>query len=294
MPKAIGKFETERTKAFRAGSLSAEDEVTISHIEKFGCSVIHVEKTETVPGWSYSVGIFDTSGKPEIITVGLSEDAAHFLVNKAARELRSGTNLTEGRHSDLLGNVECEFRPVDPKWIRQVMGWAAWYYGGIDFPVLQAVYPDLENRFPEEDGFNAVFRRPLMQPSRPMTVVEQDFWASNDPDSSLFNWKFSDPPHTGVYLSATVNSGAEAVTYVSHDIEDGAWQFLGDSMTESGGVLSCFHHPIDRDPSLTELVDLPIDWWAERDKPGEPWVRHEHEHEESSNDEQESEGDTAS
>jgi hypothetical protein len=25
---------------------------------------------------------------------------------------------------------------------------------------------------------------------------------------------------------------------------------------------------------LKELADLPLGWWAERDKPGEPWIRH--------------------
>jgi len=86
-----------------------------------------------------------------------------------------------------------------------------------------------------------------------------------------------------VFLSTGVQSGAEKITYVSHDIhdiEDGAWQFLGPSMAGEGKpVLSCFHHPIDQDPSLKELADLPLGWWAEREKPGEPWNRHEHESE---------------
>ena len=74
-----------------------------------------------------------------------------------------------------------------------------------------------------------------------------------------------------------MNSGEEVLTYVSHDLDDGAWQFLGDSM--SGGkppILSCFHHPVDNDLSLVELADLPAGWWAERAGPGEPWIRHEH------------------
>ncbi len=33
----------------------------------------------------------------------------------------------------MLGNVECEFRPVDPKWIKQLMGWAYWFYEGKEF-----------------------------------------------------------------------------------------------------------------------------------------------------------------
>ena len=159
-----------------------------------------------------------------------------------------------------------------------LMGWAVWYYGGSEFPVLQAIYPDLNNRFPEDAGFDAAFQQPLLQPGAPMTDVESDFWASADPDSSLFDWKFPDPPHTRVFLSETVQSGAEPITYVSHDIEDGAWQFLGNRMAGEGKpVIACFHHPVDKDSSLKELADLPIGWWAERATPGEPWIRHQDE-----------------
>src|SRR5262245_47174820 len=48
----------------------------------------------------------------------------------------------------------------------------------------------------------------------PMTRTENDSWASTDPTSSLFNWKFPDPPHTGVCLSETMNNGTEPVTFV--------------------------------------------------------------------------------
>ena len=113
-----------------------------------------------------------------------------------------------------------------------------------------------------------------------MTATEEDFWAAQDPKSSLFDWKFPDPPHTGVYLSKTVHEGTEPVTYVSHD-PDGDWQFLGDTMIESGGVLVCFHHPVDADPTLKELTDLPIGWYAERTERGKPWTRARHEPEDS-------------
>ena len=93
--------------------------------------------------------------------------------------------------------------------------------------------------------------------------MEKDFWASTDPDSSLYDWKFPDPPHTIAFLSEAVHCGAEAVTFVFHDADDGSWQFLGDSMASSGEpVLSCLHHPIDDDPNLKELADLPRGWCA--------------------------------
>lgn len=283
MPSNTRNFETARTIKFRQTALRPEDERTISHIEEFGCSVVSVARTNYGLGWSHTIGIFDTCDKPEIIAVGLPPETAHFALNEAAKLFRAGVDLTKGRHRDLVGQVECEFRSVDQKWIAQLMGWAVWYYDGDDFPVLQAVYPDLENRFPEDKQFDKAFEQPLMQPAAPMTRVESDFWASTDPNSSLFNWKFSDSPHTGVYLSETVHNGTEPVTFVSHDAEDGTWQFLGDSMRDGGGpVVSCFHHPIDRDSSLAELADLPVGWYAERAKVGEPWVRKKHSSDEES------------
>lgn len=274
MPSPPTKFETARTRKFRAGTLSKEDDRTIGHIEEFGCSVVTVKRTSHGLGWSYTIGVFDTSGKAEIITVGLQPETAHSALNEAARLLRSGVDLTTGRHREVVGEVECEFRPVDPKWIKRLMRWALWYYDGDSFPVLQAVYPDLENRFPEEEGFDKSFEQPLMQPGADMTTVEDDFWASTDPKSSLFNWKFPDDPHTGAFLSETVHKKKEPVTYVCHEADDGAWQFLGESMSHGGGpVLSCLHHPIDDDPTIAELADLPLGWYAERSKVGEPWIR---------------------
>jgi hypothetical protein len=277
MPSNKRAFETARTRKFRESELLPEDARTIGHIEEFGCSIVNAATTNYGLGWSYTIGIFDTSGKPELITVGLPPEVAHIALNEAAKLMRSGADLTKGRHRELVGRVDCEFRPVDQKWIRQLMGWAIWYYDGTDFPVLQAVYPDRENRFPEDKEFDKAFEQPLMQLTAPMTKVESDFWASTDPKNSLFNWKFPDPPHTGVYLSQAVHNGIEPVTYVSHDADDGAWQFLGDSMADGGSPsLSCFHHPIDRDPSLAELADLPIGWYAERSNVGQPWVRRKH------------------
>jgi hypothetical protein len=278
MTELARKFETDRTRRFRSEKLNETDERTIAHVETFGCEVVQIKRSNAGPGWSYTLGVYDTCSKPELITVGLRESTAHFLLNESVKRLRNGINLAEGRHRELVGEVECEFRPVDPKWVRHLMDWAIWYYDGAEFPVLQAVYPDLENRFPEETGFDEAFRQPLLQRDAPSTRIEEDFWASADPSSSLFDWKFPDDPHTGVFLTEAVQTGVEPITYVSHDAEDGAWQFLGDSMAgESKLVISCFHHPIDRDTSLKELADLPLGWWAERDKPGQPWIRHQHE-----------------
>jgi hypothetical protein len=262
--------------------LCKEDERTISQIEKFGCSVVTVKGAQYGLGWSYTVGIYDTSGQPEIITVGLFDKTARFVLNRSADLLRNNVDLTHGRHSALLNELDCEFRAVDPKWVTHLMNRAVWYYDGADFPVLQAVYPDRENRFPGDPGFDKAFEQPLMQPDAPMTRSEDDFWASTDPKSSLFDWKFQDSPHANAFVSEKVYIGAEQITFVSHDADDGAWQFLGDSMFEGSGLAICLHHLIDRDRTLVELADLPLGWYAERRQPGEPWIRSQREPDETS------------
>ncbi len=263
------KFATERTGRFRLGELSRIDEKTISHIEDFGCSVIQVSPlacaTPGEPRWSYTIGIFDTCGRPELITV-------RHLLNEAARRLREGIDLTKGRQKGLLEKMDCEFHAVDPKWIPRVMGWANWFYEGTDFPILQAIYPDLENRFPGEAGFNIRFQQPVLQSDAAFGDLERRFWEGGV--DYKIGWKFPDNPHKKVFLSEAVGKGDEPITHVSHDADDGAWQFLGDGMAgDVGPVLRCFHQVVEVDPSLIELVDLPLGWLAEREKPGAPWVR---------------------
>lgn len=278
------RYETARTRHWRSTELNPEDANTISKIEEFGHFVLTVgSKLGRELNYTYTIGIYDTCGKPDLITAGLDHKVAHSCLNEAARRLRAGVDLTQGRHADLIGNVDCEFRPVDPKWVGHLMNWANWYYNGTDYPVLQVVYPDLENRFPEDEGFNKHFNQPLMQPGAPMGHIEEDFWASSDPNSSLFDWRFPDGPHTMAILSKNVHNRVEPITFVSHD-SDGDWQFLGDSMTESGGVVVCLHHPIDSDPTLKELFELPIGWYAERGQPGASWERRQLEDEEEEED----------
>jgi hypothetical protein len=271
------KYETARSRRFRSTELNPDDANTIAKIEEYGCFVLTVGNGKHPElNYTYTIGIYDTCGQPDLITAGLHHEVAHSALNEAARLLRFGADLTQGRHPDLIGNVDCEFRPVDPKWVARLMNWANWYYEGTDYPVLQLVYPDLKNRFPQDEEFDSHFDQPLLQASVPMRHREEDFWNGADETSSLFGWKFPEGPHTTVYVSKAVNSGAEPITFVYHDPQ-GDWQFTGDTGTESGGVAVCFHHPIDSDPSIKDLTDLPMGWCAERPHPGAPWERSEYE-----------------
>jgi hypothetical protein len=187
-------------------------------IEKHGYQLLHISADAVCPAFSYSAGVYETGGLPELITVGLPANPAHYALNKAISLMKEGVDLTNGRHRNIIGNVEVEFRKVDSKWLHHVMLRADWFYDGEDVPVLQLVFPDLENRFQDEsDSFNEFFRQPLLSGEIEDGTLAYNFWASHDDKSSLSRWKFPDPPHTSSYLSQTVHDQEECVTYVSHE-----------------------------------------------------------------------------
>jgi hypothetical protein len=68
VPGHTRRFETERTRRFRQSGLSERDERTISNVETFGCEVVQVKRNSAGPGWSYTLGVHDTCGQPEVIT----------------------------------------------------------------------------------------------------------------------------------------------------------------------------------------------------------------------------------
>ena len=248
----------------------------LDDIEEFGCQVLHITADAVCPRFSYTIGVYDTCAKPELITIGLPSGTAQHALNEAIELMKAGVDLTVGRHRDIVGSVEVEFKPIDPKWLHHLMLRADGFYEGADVPVLQLIYPDLENLFQGDEGFNDYFEQPVLSGEIKHGSLEYDLWAAYDDDNSLSRWQFPDPPHTSSYLSKSVHEKLEPVTYVSHD-ENGDWQFLGDKMSEGGGpVLSCLHHPIDDDPSLEELHDLPLNWYATRKRPGSRWERFEH------------------
>jgi hypothetical protein len=278
------RYITERTKAWRSRDIKPHFIEALDMIEQYGCQIMSVTADDITPSFSYSTGVYDTCGKPEIITIGLLPEIGSSALNRAVTLMRRGIDLTSGRHRDLVGDVEVEFRSVDPKWLHHIMLRTNWFYEGADVPVLQLIYPDLDNRFPGEPEFNSAFEQPFLSGESEHGSLEFDLWATHDPSSSLYNWKFSDSPHASAYLSQTVFDKKEHITYVSHDVEDGAWQFLGDKMAGGGGpIVSCLHHPIDDDPTLKELADLPLGWYATRENSESPWQRFEHPPEKTKN-----------
>jgi hypothetical protein len=84
---------------------------------------------------------------------------------------------------------------------------------------------------------------------------------------------FSEPHDLGVLTTIRVLEGA-AIVMVSHDEDDGGWQFLcGTTGDPADGRIVHLQDIIDRDPTVEEVSDLPLGWIAYRSAIGESWTR---------------------
>jgi hypothetical protein len=87
-------------------------------------------------------------------------------------------------------------------------------------------------------------------------------------------WLFSDPPNVAVYTTEDVATGQDWIAYVTHDEDDGAWQFIGHrEATEEEARIVALKTIVTLDKSVAELHDLPLGWVASRSSPQDEWTR---------------------
>jgi len=65
----------------------------------------------------------------------------------------------------------------------------------------------------------------------------------------------------GIITLDRIVDGRRPILFVSHDVDDGGWQFLdGDGVTEKDARVVSLQELVERDPTLRELADLPVGW----------------------------------
>ncbi len=150
---------------------SPADQKFLDDVEKFGwvVRVIHPDDPDTEPMFHYSCGIFQRTGKAEVIVFGLPPDVGHFLVNEYGNRVAAGEIFQPGeRYEDFVGNWPVIFfDDLDQDAALQHLTWTDWYYDRKPFPIVQCVLPDPENgKFPWEEGCSDYSRQsqPLLFP----------------------------------------------------------------------------------------------------------------------------------
>jgi hypothetical protein len=89
-------------------------------------------------------------------------------------------------------------------------------------------------------------------------------------------WAFGDPPNVAVIVTKSVVYEQDWIAFVSHDYEDGAWQFHGSQsnpMQENDALVASLQSIVQLDDSVRNLSDLPVGWHAWRTAREMPWLR---------------------
>lgn len=79
---------------------------------------------------------------------------------------------------------------------------------------------------------------------------------------------------TNSIQTAPVFERREPILYVVHDADDGLWQLIGPTNPGPDGRIGHLHHAIDEDPTLVDVLDLPLGHSATRERVGGPWTRY--------------------
>jgi hypothetical protein len=90
----------------------------------------------------------------------------------------------------------------------------------------------------------------------------------------MAEWPSSDPENVATMTVRQVTHRGQPILLVSHDADDGMWQFLTGGPVEMVDAMLVSLREVYRiDASIGELADLPLGWTAERSDRGQPWQR---------------------
>ena len=141
------------------------DQKIIDDIKEFGMHITQISEGGGFPGFTYTIGLYESYNHPEVIIVGLKKDLCHILFNNMNYEIKKGKEYLAGQFYDgILDDFPCYFGTASPANREFPTGYASWYYQRKDFPLLQCVAPTIKGIFPWEDNFpeDARFDFPLI------------------------------------------------------------------------------------------------------------------------------------
>ena len=87
------------------------------------------------------------------------------------------------------------------------------------------------------------------------------------------NFPFSDAPDTAVIVCSHIIDRQAPILFVSHDEEDGMWQFLcGKKHSEDEARIVSLKYVYRLEPAIGMLKDLPCGFYAERKSQADKWL----------------------
>lgn len=132
-----------------------DDRIVIRDVNTVGWHIARVEPAGGHHGWAFTVGFAQTFGHPEVVVFGLPADVLRAMLDAIGLQLRAGRTFPDG-HVDaaLAPPYRCVFRGVYAGWHAAVLPAASWFYGDRAYAAVQLFWPDREQRWPWDAGFD--------------------------------------------------------------------------------------------------------------------------------------------
>ncbi len=234
---------------------SRNDQQLLEDVEKYGFHILFISATDYSPSFGYTVGLYKTYNHPEIILFGSTGHAVQAVMNNNGNLLKSGKQMALNKvYYDFFENVPAQFILVDKRNLKSYFGYDIWYYKNLDFPALQLVWADRNNKFPWDADYDKEFlyRQPLLDRNA--------------------DFKFRELKNLRVFTTKQYLELGKPILKVVHD-KEGDWQFLtGDQMSEDIKIVG-LEEMIKKDITLNDVFDLDYGESAERNYVGEEWKR---------------------
>lgn len=122
----------------------------IHNIKVSGYQVTAVGGDESSAPFAYSIGIFHSYRRPDLLVVGLGVKACSELVSLYGRRIRAGDGQFETGYyySDFLTGFDVFMLEANEHAKRELTLSCKWFYRGIEFPLLQCVWPSIKGFWP--------------------------------------------------------------------------------------------------------------------------------------------------
>lgn len=232
-----------------------DQKVLSGEIEQYGWVIMLVEATDYLPSFAYTVGLWKNYNHPEIISFGLTTNSLQLILNDAGKIAKSGNKIETGKNYDLFfDNNNTQFLKVDDRNISDYFGRAIEFYNTNDFPAIQLVWTDRNNKFPWDNYYEREFeyRQPLLDRNA--------------------EFKFKEAKNLGVFTTRQWLELGKPILRVVHDC-DGDWQFLtGDQNLEDARIVALEQMTL-KDNTLNDVFNLDYGEAADREYVGGKWTR---------------------
>ena len=136
-----------------------------SDVQRFGwhCLSVRPSAGETGSPFTYTIGLSETFGHPEIMIFGLDSKVSHGVLNDCVEMIRNGTAfLPDLAYPGIVGgDYKVMFKRVRKDCLPEYFGAAVRFYSGQDFHGLVMFWPDKHDCFPWQEAGSTAQREAL-------------------------------------------------------------------------------------------------------------------------------------